>query len=161
MDVFADGTVLVYCVSGQNTIPNIASPTLAQITGGFRVSQWLTKDGLVNWEGNTDPVDDSNIESTHDDELAGRINHKGAMLRIKKQDVSDTAYNTLVYGWYGFVVIRRHMVVTTALATGQECEVYPVHAGQVRNLPPEANTKDRYEVPLFVRSKPELRAIIA
>lgn len=160
-DILVDGTVLAYCVSGENTIADITAPTLAEITGGFRVSQWLTRDGLVGFEGNTDPVDASNIESKHDDELAGRINHKGAMLRIKRQTGTDVAYNTLVYGWYGFVVVRRHMAVATALAAGQEVEVYPVQAGEIRKLPPEANGTDRYEVPFFIRSQPELRAIIA
>jgi hypothetical protein len=160
-DIIVDAKTTVYVVQGENGIAVHSAPTLAELTAAIRVSQWMTADGLPGFEANTEPVDAAGIESRHDDERAGRVNHKGAMLRIKRQTGTDIAYNTLVLGFLGFVVIRRYIDKATALAAGQEVGVYPFEAGETRHLPPEKNTMGRYEVPCFMRLAPTLRAIIA
>jgi hypothetical protein len=83
------------------------------------------------------------------------------MLRIKKQDATDTTWNTLVRGAQGYIVIRRDIAETTAWAAAQKAEVYPVIVGQARRLAPEANTVARYEVPTKINAAPELRATVA
>lgn len=160
-DIIIDGRTRVEWVSGENTISNPAAPTLAQLAAGMRISQWMPKAGISGFMANTAAVDAAGIESRHDDERAGRVNHSGSILRLKKQTDPDIAYTTLVLGVLGFVIIRRYIIAIDAFVANQEISVFPVECGEVRHLEPEDNTMGRYEVPVYMRKEPVVRALVA
>lgn len=157
-DIYVDGNIRVSWVT---TIANPAAPTVAELNAGIVLTDKITADGLVGFEATTADVDTTALDSTFDTKGIGRDSFEGTMLRLKKQDGTDTVYNTLTRGTLGYVVIRRDLASATAYSASQKVEVFPVVCGRERNLAPEANTVRRYEVPTKVRLAPELRATIA
>ncbi|MFC3504804.1 hypothetical protein ACFOOK_28085 [Micromonospora krabiensis] len=142
-------------------IANKAAPTTTELNAGILLQSVITADGLVGFEAETADVDTTSLASTFNTVTIGRDTFSGTLLRIKKQDGTDTAYNTLVRGATGHIVIRRDIAETTSWASSQKVEVYPVVVGQARRLAPEANTVARYEVPTKISAAPELRATVA
>jgi hypothetical protein len=157
-DIYVDGFTRVAFVP---TIASIAAPMTTELNAGVLLSSLITADGLVGFEATTADVDTTALDSTFDTKGIGRDTFDGTMLRLKKQDGTDTAYNTLTRGTTGYIVIRRDVTSSTAWTAAQKVEVFPVVCGRERNLAPEANTVRRYEVPTMVTSAPNLRATVA
>ncbi|MEV4521478.1 hypothetical protein AB0J77_14715 [Micromonospora tulbaghiae] len=157
-DIPVDGNTRVAWVPA---ISNKAAPTTGELNAGILLQSLITADGLAGFEPETADVDTTSLASTFNTVTIGRDTFSGTMLRLKKQDGTDTAYNTLVRGAAGYIVIRRDILETTSWAAGQKVEVYPVVCGQTKRLNPEANTVARYEVPTKITSAPELRATVA
>lgn len=158
-DVFADGNT---CVTFTSAIANIALPTAAELNAGIRLQSFLTADGLNGFEATTAEVDTTSLASTFDTKNLGRDSFSNTMLRLKKQTYgSDTPFATLTRGTAGFIAIRRGIVETTAYASGQAMEVYPMICGQTKFLAPTANSIQKYEVPVPITSAPNLRAAVA
>lgn len=163
-DSLADGRTRVYWVP---SITNIAAPTVAELNAGTLLAGTangtgvLTPDGLVGFEPETADVDTTAMDSTFDTKTAGRASFSGTLLRLKKQTGTDTIYNMLVRDLAGYVVVRRDATASTAWAASDKVEVYPSVLGEVRNLPPEANTTRKYEVPVKISFQPNLRATVA
>lgn len=143
------------------TIASLAAPTTTELNAGTPLTEKLTADGLVGFEPETADVDTTSLASTFDTKTIGRDVFSGTMLRIKKQDGTDTVFNTLTRGTQGYIVVRRDVTWDTAWASTQKVEVYPIICGREKHLSPEANTVHRYEMPVKIRSAPELRAAIA
>lgn len=157
-DIIVDGTVKVAFVP---TIANLSAPTTTEITAGDDLQTVITADGLVGFEPETAEVDTSGLHSTFDTKGPGRASFSGTMLRFKKQSGTDVAYDTMPRGTEGFIVIRRYVPQATAWTTGDKVGVYPIACGETRELPPEANTVARFEVPTMITQQPELRAVVA
>lgn len=158
-DVFADGNVRVAYVP---TIANIAAPTVAELNAGTLLQSTLTADGLEGYEATTAEVDTSSLASTFNTKTIGRDDYSGTLLRLKKQTVgSDTVRTLLARSTTGYVVIRRGITESTAWASSQQVEVYPIICGRRKELKPEANTVMRYEVPTMVTSTPNPDAVVA
>jgi hypothetical protein len=115
----------------------------------------------VGFSPETAPVDNSKLNSTFDTKKAGRASFSGDALRFVKQSGTDTVYNTLVREYNTHIVVRRDVTSSTAWTASQTVEVYPSECGEVKNLPPEANAMHKYEVPIFVTTPPNLRAVVA
>lgn len=158
-DIIVDGKTAVWFVP---TIANIASPTVAEIGAGERISQWMPADGLTGFQPETAAVDNTGLESTFDTSLGGRASYSNPTLRLKKQDGTDTRYRgTLARGVDGFVVVRRGMAASTAVAASQKMQVHQVNLGETRDIDPEKNSTQRYEVPCFITAEPNLNATVA
>lgn len=158
-DVLADGNTRVAWVP---TIADLAAPTVTELTAGTELQHFMTADGLVGFEAATAEVDNTSLASTFDTKDIGRASFSGTTLRLKRQSGStDTPRDTLVRGTSGNVVIRRGLPEGTAWTAAQEIEVYPVRCGTRRNLPPEANSVEKYEVPIPITAEPELDAVVA
>lgn len=157
-DIPVDGNTRVAWVPA---IANKTAPTTAELGAGLLLQSLVTADGLAGFEPETADVDTTSLASTFNTVTIGRDAFSGTMLRLKKQDGTDTAFNTLIRGAAGYIVIRRDILESTAWATSQKVEVYPVVCGQTKRLNPEANTVARYEVPTKITSAPELRATVA
>lgn len=161
-DIIIDGRVRVGWVSGANGIANAAAPTTTELNSGMRLDALMTPDGLIGFDGDTAAVDTSSLSSSQNTSNAGRISRDGMALRLKRQDSSDTAFNTLTYTTVGFIVVRRAGIdANTGWTSAQAVAVYPVQCGEYKPLAPEANSMDRYEVPLFLRAVASTRAAIA
>lgn len=157
-DSLADGRTRVAFAAA---ISNIAAPTVSELNAGILLQTVITADGLVGFEASTAEVDTSSLASTFDTKTIGRDSFSGTMLRLKKQTSGDTAYTTLTRGTEGYIVIRRDVAESTSWTAAQVVEVYPVVVGRRRNLPPEANSVRRYEVPLMIHQDPNLDATVA
>jgi hypothetical protein len=158
-DVFADGNT---CVTFTSSISNLALPTTTELNAGIRLQSFLTADGLMGFEADTAEVDTTSLASTFDTKTIGRDQFSKTGLRLKKQTYgSDTVFSTLTRGTSGFIVIRRGIVESTAYASGQAVETYPITCGQTKFLQPTANSVQKYEVNTPITSAPNLRAAVA
>lgn len=157
-DQLADGRTRVAWVPAVNAL---AAPSTAEINAGTELTTALTADGLVGFTPDTGDVDSTEVLGRYRTTVPGRAAFSGTLLRLKKQAAAgDATYDLLAWGTFGYVVVRRDYAVATAWANGQRVEVYPAECGEVRNLPPEANSVHRYEVPLFLWDAPALRGSV-
>lgn len=158
-DIVTDGRTKVWSVP---SIANINAPTVAELNAGTKLEDRVTPDGLVGLEPETAAIDTSSLDSTFNTNIPGRISMGSPLLRMKKQHAStDTVYNTMVYDYRTNIVVRRDTTSSTAWTVGDKVEVYPVACGEVRNLPPEANSLHKYEVPLMPTAVWNQRATVA
>ena len=157
-DSMADGRTRVSYVP---TIANNAAPTTTELNAGILLQSFITADGLIGFEANTAEVDTSSLASTFDTKDIGRDSYSGTMLRMKKQDGTDTPFTTLVRGTLGYIAIRRNVTETTAWTTSQVVEIYPIRVGRRRMLAPEPNSVQKYEVPTMINAAPTPDAIVA
>jgi hypothetical protein len=157
-DIPIDGKTRVAYVAA---IVNKAGPTVAELNLGLLLQNTMTADGLVGFEATTADVDTKSLASVFDTVTVGTDSFSGTMLRLKKQDATDTIFNTLQKGVTGFIVVRRYLVHTTAWIAGQKVNVYPIICGTERELPPESNTVGKYEMPTKIYDEPVLRATVA
>lgn len=157
-DIVSDGNIRVAWVPA---ISNIAAPTVAELGGGILLQSTMTDDGLVNFRPETADIKNTKLDSDFNTVDVGRTNITGSMLRFYKQDGTDTIYDTLIKGQAGFVVVRRSLPSSTAWAADQKVAVYPAKCGETAWLDPEENTDERYEIPIKITRKPNLRATVA
>lgn len=158
-DIITDGKTRVAWVP---TIANLAAPDISsELASATDLSCLITADGVIGFEPETADVDNSALCSTFDTKVGGRASWSNTALRLKKQaQTGDTVYDLLLRDTQGYLVIRRGLPVATAWGAGQEVEVYPIYVGEVKNLPPEANSVQKYEIPMKISSQPDLRAIL-
>ena len=157
-DVIIDGKVRVSWVP---TIASQAAPTVAELGAGTSLESLLTADGLIGFEPNTAEVDTTSLDSTFDTKAPGRAEYSGCALRLKKQGAADAVYAALIREAAGYVVVRRDIAASTAWTAAQTVEVYPAVLGETKNLQPEKNAVQKYEVPVMVSSAPTIRAAVA
>ena len=157
-DIIIDGMVRV---TWATAVANVAAPTTTELNAGMALEGTLTPDGLRGFQADTASVDTSSLVSTFNTSLPGRESFANMGLMLKRQTATDTIYNTLQKGTAGFVVIRRGITATTAWASAQAVEVYPVVCGREQHQDPEANSLWRYLVPLMLSAAPNLRAAVA
>jgi len=157
-DIVGDGFIRVYAVP---TIASLAAPTVAELNAGIKLQSLITADGLIGFRPETADVDTSALDAVFNTALPGRASFSGMMLRLKKQDGTDTVYNTLVKGYRFFTVIRRSVAEGTAWTIGDKAQVHPVACGETAWVDPEPNVLERYEVPLKPYLSPNLRAVVA
>lgn len=148
-------------VSFVTTLASESAPSAATLTAGTSLEHFITADGLIGFEPDTADVDNSALDSTFDTKVAGRASFSNTALRLKKvTNGADTVYDLFVRDLSGYIVIRRGIVATTAWASTQRAEVYPVITGETKNLPPESNTVQKYEVPFKISDVPTIRAVV-
>lgn len=157
-DIIADGRTRAAWVT---TISNIAAPTVAELTAGMLLQNTLTPAGLQGLQPETAKVDASSLASVVSLSRNGRIGIDGTLLEFKKQDGTDTIYDTLTYQTTGFLVVRTSILEGTAWVAAQKVRVYPMECGEVMHVDIEENTMERYQVPLALISKWNLRATVA
>jgi hypothetical protein len=157
-DIVIDGMVRVDWVP---SISNNSAPTTTELNAGIALTTLITDDGLIGWEAETADVPTTPLSGTFDTVDVGRVSFSNTALRIKKQSGTDTTYTTLVKNASGYIVIRRNTAYSTAWASSQQLEVFPVKCGETKYVMPAANTLSRYEVPMKITSAPTMRATVA
>jgi hypothetical protein len=163
-DSLADGRTRVAYVPA---IASLTAPTTTELNAGILLAGiagggLITPDGLIGFEATTADVPTDALDSTYDTVDVGRDSFSGTMLRLKKQTSGDTAYTTLgVKGTTGYIVIRRNTTATTAWASSQVVEVYPIKTGRRRDLAPEKNAVQKYEVPCKIYQEPAQDSVVA
>lgn len=143
------------------TIANKAAPTVAELGAGVPLTVWITKDGLTVPSGQNF-VDDSSLAETFDAQVVGSFGGPVAMT-MKRDGIpaNDTAWNLIVYGLLGYVVVRRGVTTATAWTIGQKAEVYPVMFHEPVPQQTASNEQGRFNAQAAVTSQPNLKATIA
>lgn len=157
-DIVADAKTRVSWVG---SIAAIGSPTVAELNAGLLLQSRLTADGLAGLQPETTTIPTTSLASKFGTSRNGRTNFDQIMLTFKKDDGTDTVYNTLIKGATGFLVVRNSIDEATAWTATQRCRVYPMECGEIAWLDPEENSLERYQVPMTVTLDPNQRAIVA
>jgi hypothetical protein len=148
-------------------VSNKAAPTTAELNagtllcGGTSTTNWLTKDGLTV-PSNQNMVDDSSLGETYDSQVVGSFG--GPIALVLKRDgtpANDTAWNLIVYGLTGFIVVRRGIASATAWTAADKAEVYPVMFHEPLPLQTATNEQGRFNATAAVTSQPNLKATVA
>ncbi|MDF5758618.1 hypothetical protein [Spongiactinospora sp. TRM90649] len=133
-DIVATGKLkFTWCL----TLSSLTAPPASELNAGVDLQTKIPKGGLD--EGHTQAaVDNTHISSLKETERAGTSKDE-ITVTFKRDDIAlqDLAYNTLVPGSLGYVVIRRDKLHTTSYAAGDIVSIYPAELG-VRM--PEPNT---------------------
>lgn len=157
-DVPSDGNVRISWVT---TIANTSAPTVAELNAGLLLSPTMTPTGLAGFKPDTNDVPNRRIDGTFNTVDVGSVSVSGTMLELYKQSPTDTIYDTLTYRTSGYLVVRRSIDKATAWASGQKVSVWPSKCGQTAWLDPEADTEERYQIPIKIVSEPVIRAQVA
>ncbi len=157
-DIIADGRTRASWVT---TIANIAAPTVAELNAGILLQNTLTPAGLQGLQPETAKIDASSLASRITLNRNGRAGIDGAMLEFKKQDGTDTIYDTLLFGVTGYLVVRTSILESTAWTIAQKVRVYPMECGEVSHVDIEENSMERYQIPLTLTAQWNLRATVA
>ena len=154
-----DGMIRVHHVP---TVANKAAPTVAEINAGTDLTPHMTKDGLQVPSGQN-MVDDSNLNEVYDAQLVGSFGGPISMT-LKRNNASggtDTAWNLIVYGLSGYLVVRRGITWATAFAAGQAVEVYPTQYHEPVMAQTATNEQGRFTAQAACTSSPNLKAVTA
>ena len=140
-DILNDGNVAAWFVA---SIANIAAPSAGTeigAAGTLALHNRATPDGL-KVPAATDTIDNSKLGSTFSTSRVGRRKFDGISVKYQVGDqTADKAFDTtLVYGAQGYLVVRRGISVSTAAASGQSVEVYPVQCEEPVVSDPAPNT---------------------
>lgn len=114
-------------VSAVDTIADVTAPTVAELDAGTLLQDAMTRDGLTTPDsGNTvDASDVSNLQNK-----TARGTRGGDSLSITahrdSDSASDGAWDTLSNDYDGYIVIRRFGGSSTAWASGDVVEVWPI-----------------------------------
>lgn len=157
-DLISDGKTRVVWAS---TIANINAPTVAEINAGSDYTQRITPDGLKT-DASTETVDTSSLASTFTTQEVGRRGFD-IELTFKRGSTptEDSPYTTLTYNTHGYLIVRRAVDYTTAVAAGQKVEVYPVACGEPQQVAPAANEVMKFMSPMKLTTEPNTRATVA
>lgn len=158
---FEEYTMAIW-VDIADDIADPSAPTVAELTAGTDITCFLTKDGL-KLGVSTNSVDGGSLCNRADIESAGSVGYK-PMLKGYRDNESggDTLWNLAVWGDTGFLVVRRGVLYSTAIAAAQVVEVYPMQMGQKSPGDSAGNTNQFFEVPLFLRDAAvDLDAVVA
>lgn len=157
-DMLSDGNIKVSYVP---TIANQAAPTTTELTAGTSLECLITADGLdINTD--EDVVSAPKLCETINAEQPGRSKTTIQLTCVRKDTpAEDIAWTTLLRGLTGYVVVRRGTAVSTAYATTQKVEVYPVKFGQRRPIKPEQNGVEKFMSQAYNTAASTLDAVVA
>jgi len=158
----ADGNVKVVWVP---TIAVTTAPTVAELTGASVVdlSCYLSADGFTPGL-DEQVISDDRLCDTETFEQPGRSSRTLSVTYIDNSNTAEDndAYDTLVPGTAGYIVVRRGIPYATAfVATTQKVDVWPVKCGKRSDMPPEANSVLKTSQKLFVTGRVQERKAVA
>jgi hypothetical protein len=158
-DFAVDGKIKVSFVP---TISNTAAPTTAELNAGTALQTVLTPDGL-EISPNESEVDATVLASTFDLTTPGRLKFDITLTGKKQgQGDTDTVHDALdSRSTAGYLVVRRGSTESTAWASTNKVEVYPVTTGQMVYPTGAANELQTWQVRLFNTGPSQLQATVA
>ncbi len=138
------------------------APTLAEIAAGIDLECLMPMDGLQNFNVTTSKIKTRKLCSRINAYQVGSVDFGDTMLKLFKQlPLPDSVFDTLVYGYEGFLLQRWDYDSDLAYAAGQEAIVLGVTCGEFGNETPAEDSMHIYTVPLACTGVYESRAIIA
>lgn len=151
-----DGMIKVSFVP---TIAVITAPTTTELNAGTPLEAQLTPDGLSVAIA-TAGVDTSKLNSTANSEIIGRDTYTVSVKYVRGGHSYATAIQAaLTRGASGYLVARRDIVATTAWASSQKVEVYPIQCQRPSPDTPAANALQTVMVPMSVTDGGSVRGV--
>jgi hypothetical protein len=150
------------------TISNIAAPTTTEIAAGTDLTPRLKRDGITTPKSGK-AADVSDISTGFDKQAPGTYGGDAMTIKAYRDSTgaSDTVWTTLVppssslpNGTAGYIVIRRFGGSTTAFASADKVEVWPVSVISREMDPPAANEGQSTTIMLAVTAEPNDGAVI-
>jgi hypothetical protein len=149
-------TRIWWCTS----ISSKTAPTVAEINAGVELTTYVAKDGLKVGASNN-VVKNDNISTSFSGEIPGTYGNK-LSLKCFRDNSADTAWTTLgTRNTAGFLVVRRGVAYTTAVATSQKVEVYPGRTQQPLIEDSAENTRVMVQFDIAVPDAPALTATVS
>lgn len=147
-------------VSWVSTISAIAAPTVSELDAGTDLTCFLTKDGLDTGVS-TSAVDAGTLCSQFNGKEPGAsdVNPTLKLYRLSAL-TDDDAWDLVVWGTEGFLVVRRMVAYATAWTAAQKVEVYKGKFGDPQMAPTAGNQNQMFTAQLFV-SDFRMRATVA
>lgn len=143
-----------------DTIAVKTAPTVAEIGAGVDVSPYVAKDGLKIGSTNN-KVKNDDITTAFMGEIPGSYGN-AVTLTCFRDDDDDLAWDTFkARNTEGFLVVRRMLLVTAAVAAAQKVEVYPGATGQPTINDSAENERVKFGVDIMVSAPPALEATVA
>lgn len=149
----SDGNVAAWFVPA---IADTSAPTVTELAAASIVdlSCYLTGDGL-NLTSDQATITDERLCSTQTFEVPGRKTNTAEVTYIDNTNSphetdANEAAETLVEGARGYIVTRRGIPYEEPVAAEQKVSVWPIEAGEPREVAPEANSVIRSIQKLFV-----------
>lgn len=140
------------------SIASKTGPTTAEIAAGTELTSYIAKDGIRPGI-DQNMVDNATIAETFDAKLIGSWGGDFE-LEMRRDVDTDTAWDLCVQGTNGFIVIRYGIAIATAVANGQQVEVWPAQMGQPFNKNSAANEQVRFIEKFAITSAPALSATV-
>jgi hypothetical protein len=142
------------------SITSKTAPTVAELAAATDISAFVPKDGLKIGSTNN-KVKNDDITTAFMSEIPGSYGN-ALTLTCFRDDTTDTAWTLFqTRNTVGFLIIRRMIAVTTAVAIGQKVEVYPGATGQPTLHDTAENERVKFGVDIMVSAPPALVATVA
>lgn len=146
-------TKVAYC-----TTLTVSAPTTIQLNAGTDLSTFITKDGLRPG-GSQNKVDQGDISTLFSAETIGTWKSDFELM-CYRDFASDDAWDALdTIGEVGFIVVRRGVAHSTAWASSQDVEVYPVQVGTRIMGNSAADENQKFSVKFGVTAEPGYVAV--
>lgn len=147
-------------VSWVPTISDVSAPTVAELTAGTDITEYLTKDGL-NIALTQNTVDNTSLAETFDAQLVGSWGGSITLTIKRDNDGTDAAWALFTHGETGNLVVRRGAAYDGAFAAADDLEVYPAQSGEPVPNATAANAQATASVTFAVTAQPDLHAVAA
>lgn len=157
-DTPSDGNIRIAWLT---TVANLSLVTVSELNAGLLLSPQMTPQGLSGFQPNTNDIPNRRIDGTFNTVDVGSVSVSDTALEFYKQSPTDTIYDTLTYRTSGFIVVRRSIDKATAWTSGQKIAVWPAKCGETAWLDPEADTEERYRIPVKIIISPVIRSQVA
>lgn len=116
----------------------------------------MTKDGATGFVADTADAPTSSKESTFQTAVNGMISLNNPQFKLKRQTPlgSDAAFNAMPTDGTAFAVRRNSKTATSAHASGDKVDVFPVQFSQKAKVDQADNMPEMYIVPVKITSQP-------
>lgn len=144
------------------TISNKAAPTTSEINAGTDLTPQLVRDGL-NTPASGQTMDAADASDAYNTTAPGTYGGDPITATFHRNDTggSDTAWSTLTRTTAGYFVVRRFGGSSTAIASSQKVEVWPITVISREMAPIADNQTQRFTATSAVTSPPNDNATVA
>jgi hypothetical protein len=145
------------------TIANIAAPTVAELNAGTLLHNQLIVGGLQGFAFSPGEVDNTAFGSSFDTKLPGVSGYSGTQMVLKKATMGSDTIWTLLTTFFtaGYIVIRDGIANSTAWATSQNVEVFPITTGDWDYIDRARNEVLKFFVVTPISAAPTKKAVTA
>jgi len=155
-DIVSDGFTRISWIT---SVSNPAAPTTAELNAGVALESYITADGL-DMTTETQEVDNSALNSTQNTALVGRRGDS-VELTFKSQGKAGAPWTTFASNPNGWLVRRSGLAASTAWTAAQKVTVIPCQAGYRQEMPPAANTLEKFSVKFVISGTVQDGATVA
>jgi hypothetical protein len=152
-----EGNTKVYWAT---TVASKTAPTVANITAATNLTPFIVKDGVTT-PATQNMVDSATIDEVFDAQVVGSWGGGALELTMFRDNTSDTAYNLVIYGTNGFVIIWRFAGGASTPSSGAKVEVWPAQMHEPAPMASAANEMQKFKASFAITSAPAMRATVA